>query len=289
MTRQPFNHELRLERALEHLQSLETEVERWLGRHVYGFLQEFDAQRGQNAIRVMAFGHPPASANLLISDCLHNLRSALDNLVYDLALAYNNGNPLPLDVEERVMFPIFETRKLFKSRGAYRIRDIDPRAQAIIEGLQPYVGGNPKLLWELHELSRVDKHRLLHVTLLGQNETVFGSSGVNTVVEDVKFGGRAIEPFGPNAIDGTELVSYRATPVDPSKKMNVYLQFVFGIAFGQGSPVSAGESVLGRLSTLRDHIANRVIPPLTPYLTKMPIVRVSQDLSPLPPVLPSRG
>lgn len=121
MTYRPFNHALRLERALEHLQSLEAEVKRWLGGNAYGFVQEFDVQRSKNAVRAIAFEQPPASVNLLISDCLHNFRSALDNLVYDLALAYNiahnPGSPLPPAVEKAVMFPIFQTRREFKDSG----------------------------------------------------------------------------------------------------------------------------------------------------------------------------
>jgi hypothetical protein len=291
MTRTPFNHALRLDRAFENLQELEAEVKRWLGGNAYGFVQEFDPQRGEYAVRVIAHEQPPASINLLISECLHNLRSALDNLVYDLALAYNiahnPGTSLPPAVEKAVMFPIAQTQGEFTG-WAWRIRDIDPGAQAVIEGLQPYDRGNPDTLWELHELSRVDKHRLLHVTLLGQHEAAF-SPRRNTTTNNVTFGGGAIEPFGPGAVDGTELISYQATPINPSDKMGVYFQFGFCIAFGQASPISAGEPVLRRLWTFRSYIVDTVLPLLTPYLTKRRIVRVSHRHTPLSHVLPSRG
>lgn len=35
-----------------------------------------------------------------------------------------------------------------------------PSAQKIVTDLKPYKGGN-KTLWKLHELNRIDKHRLL--------------------------------------------------------------------------------------------------------------------------------
>jgi hypothetical protein len=260
------NHELRLERAAQNLQSLEAEVQRWLGSHPYGLVQEFDAQRSENAIRVVAFEHAPAIISFLISECLHNLRSSLDNLVYELALARNRGNPLPSDVEQRVMFPIFGSQKDFKSSGAWRIRDIDPSPQTIIEGLQPYKGGQPNLLWELNELSRFDKHRLLHVALLGMHSGVFGSADGNTIADNVTFSAGVSEVFGRGAVDGTELLRYRATPIDADDKMHVYFQFIFGIAFGQDSPVCAGESVLSRLSSFREHIIDTVLPPLVKYL-----------------------
>jgi hypothetical protein len=264
-----YNHDLRLERASQNLQSLEAEVQRWLGSHPYGFIQEFDAQRSEYAIRVVAFERPPANVSFLISECLHNLRSALDNLVYDLALAHNGGNPLPTKVEEKVAFPIFDSEKGFKGKGAWRIRGtIDPGAETDIKGLQPYVRGNSRLLWELNELSRVDKHRLLHVTLLGMHEGAFNGADPNTRADSVTFAGGAIEVAKRGTtVGGTELLRYRATPIDPSHKMDVYFQFGFGVAFGQDSPVSAGESVLGRLGSLREYIIHRVLPPLVPYLS----------------------
>jgi hypothetical protein len=49
-----------------------------------------------------------------------------------------------------------------KRSGLDKIRSITPKAQAIIEGLQPYHRGDNILLWHLHQLSIIDKHRHLH-------------------------------------------------------------------------------------------------------------------------------
>src|SRR5688500_16547143 len=120
MTRQPYNYKLRLDRALEHLQSLEAEVQRWLGTNPYNIIHEYHAERSEHVFRVDPHGPAPAKSGLILSDCLHQLRSSLDNLVYDLAIAHNRGNPLPADVQERLMFPIC------KDKGKcpmWRIRD----------------------------------------------------------------------------------------------------------------------------------------------------------------------
>src|SRR5437667_11229671 len=85
-------------------------------------------------------------------------------------------NPLHDDVAHDSQFPIVgdENRKGASGKGpemfkgqTNRIRGIDPKAQAIIEGLQPYQTGaawRRHPLWLLTELSNLDKHRLLHVT-----------------------------------------------------------------------------------------------------------------------------
>lgn len=283
MTRQSYNHELRLERAEQHLQSLETEVKRWLGINPYSLFHEFDTQGGDNVIRVRPYRWTiPLEFGLIISDCIHNLRAALDNLLYDLALAHNRGNPLPSEVEERVMFPISRDRKKFKTGGAWRIRDIDPRAQAIIEGLQPYNQGNNYAsdpLWVLNELSRIDKHRLVYTTLLSQGEGVFGFAGEGHVYDVRLFGS------DPAGIEHTvEVVRYRAKPFEPGGKVHVQFAFKFDIAFGQGSP-KYGERIPPTLAALRNYITDKVIPPLAPYLTRIRLVRVNDPYS----LLTSRG
>ncbi len=48
---------------------------------------------------------PTAELSLIIGDCIHNVRSALDNLAFELTLAYK-GAPLPSSVETSSQFPI---------------------------------------------------------------------------------------------------------------------------------------------------------------------------------------
>ena len=276
MTRQPYNHRLRLDRALEHLQSLEAEVQRWLGTNPYNIIQEYHAERSQHTFRAEPKGLPPAKINLILSDCLHELRSALDNLVYDLAVAHNGGNPLSSNVEEVLMFPISEHKGKFPK---WRIRDIPPDAQTIIQNLQPYnlTGDDYRFnpLWQLNELSRIDKHRLLHVTLFGRQGAGFGTRSNVSIFGDTGAGLGAAYPLGSGVGDGAELLTYSGTPINPSEKMSVYFNFSFGIAFGGGSPANA-QPVIEVLKGFRQYILYTVRPALAPYLTHIPVVHVGQ-------------
>jgi hypothetical protein len=107
----------------------------------------------------------------VIGDIVHNLRSALDHLVCQLAVL--NGNDIDCCKSSRTSFPICLTPESF-SNASRRISPlINPDALALIEELQPYAAANkptanplqrePRFsnLWILSELDIIDKHRTL--------------------------------------------------------------------------------------------------------------------------------
>jgi hypothetical protein len=100
----------------------------------------------------------------MAGDVIHNLRSALDHLAQHLALV---NTPTLTSKELRgVEFPISETLAEYKSPGtkARKVKGIHPRAIEAIDRFEPYGGGNGQfstLLWRLHALDNIDKHRNL--------------------------------------------------------------------------------------------------------------------------------
>ncbi len=139
MTRQ-YNHQLKLDRALQHLQSLESKVRLWKEGDTHRYIPEFDRKSGKKRIKVEILDTPPIEFGIIIGDCLHNLRSALDNLVYELIVACH-GDPPPPRFVERSEFPIFGPKVMNSSACQKRIGGIAPAAQAIIKELQPYKRG----------------------------------------------------------------------------------------------------------------------------------------------------
>ena len=92
-------------------------------------------------------------------DVIQNLRSCLDHLAYQLArVGTADAEPSRL-----VSFPIFEDEVKYESGRASRVAGMRPDAVKSIDALKPYKGGN-ELLWRLHDLSNIEKHRLI-VTL----------------------------------------------------------------------------------------------------------------------------
>jgi hypothetical protein len=100
----------------------------------------------------------------MVGDCVHNARSALDHLVFQLAILNN----APADAASKVSFPVYLTPSEFKNATRTKIAPfINSTSFAEIEKLQPYITGNDgvdDILWVLSQLDIFDKHRLLIVT-----------------------------------------------------------------------------------------------------------------------------
>ncbi len=148
-----FSHELKLDRASHHLDSFEAKVREWRERHTHRYESHFDRESGKQFVYIRFPEPVPAEFRLIIGDCLHNLRSALDNLAYELAVRHHGSSPLPDPFDRWSEFPIFGDREWTVRERRNKIGCIHPRAQAIIKRLQPYTRGDKFTsdpLWMLH-------------------------------------------------------------------------------------------------------------------------------------------
>lgn len=122
---------------------------------------------------------PPQLADLQVDaalragDAVHDLRSALDHLVWQLSLA-GTGGAEP-SRPRRVQFPISTSPEGYEHARATALSDVSREAQDVLESYQPYHGaaGRPDnysgpyvhQLTLLQQLSNADKHRLLTTVL----------------------------------------------------------------------------------------------------------------------------
>ena len=105
-----------------------------------------------------------------IGECIHNLRSALDNLAYALARLKTDPPTRPWTI----YFPIFGEQGRFNNNGRASIAQLPPAAADAIERLQPFQrtgarqDGTPEqdLLLLLQALSNSDKHRVPSIVLI---------------------------------------------------------------------------------------------------------------------------
>jgi len=120
---------------------------------------------------------------LMLGDCVHNMRSALDGAIYEVAIRESGIDPPPN--ERTLMFPITKDKDEFKKHGQWRIKTLSDPIQAIIEFHQPYNRGSQPLdrafLWRLNEFDAADKHRTIRLTCLGLTE---GSGFLNVEAGD---------------------------------------------------------------------------------------------------------
>lgn len=115
---------------------------------------------------VYEFPPAPDKLRLLLGECFQNLRSALDHEVYALAAARRGR--LWAD-SANTAFPVSATHQAFRSQGHKQIRGLNAAAQALIEGLQPYQQPPHALaatLLFIHDVARVDRHRLLNLAAI---------------------------------------------------------------------------------------------------------------------------
>jgi len=144
----------KLQQAKDHFEKLRNDVIQFKESNPYELVEE--RRDGKRMIRVKINSNPPPKFAATAADVLHNLRSALDNLV--IASIRNEGN---VESKENC-FPIFESKEKTDIELEKRIRCLGQPVRNYIESLKPYASENP-VLWRLHSLNNESKHRDVYI------------------------------------------------------------------------------------------------------------------------------
>lgn len=157
----------KLDRAQENISNIETEIALILGpdRHRFVTKENHDAVK-QFLDEHLARPVPPR-LSVLAAECIHNLRSCLDQLAWQLVLA-NGGKPddtrfpLLLSDPNAISDPVKKQKAIAGYEGC--VKGMSATAKAFILALQPYQpgnGGRDHLLRIVHDLNITDKHHEL--------------------------------------------------------------------------------------------------------------------------------
>jgi hypothetical protein len=283
---------LKLARAQHHLKKVDKAIARWISDSHESITEEPNPEcSGEYGSWIDPPELPIDRLGLLIGDCLQCYRTTLDHLAFELATAHTQ--PLPNHLARSSEFPILDDEgetgsTRFHSRltkpkgkrkagdpergsGLAKIEGIGLPAQAEIERSQPYHRGHAYKddpLWRLHELNRLDKHRLLHVV-----GVVIVGMGFNARrwenIAMMKDGGGMIGFMGVGPLKGrTQIARWNLEmiPIDPAKEMRVNFRVPLGVAFDSATPVVGGLPVLDVLTEMDNHIVSEVLPPLVGFL-----------------------
>jgi hypothetical protein len=106
----------------------------------------------------------PPNIPLITGDVVHNLRTALDHFAHRLVCVGTN-DPGPFDF---VHFPTGESAKEVKDSIRAISKCLKPDAVEALKKVEAYPAGAGQLLWHIHQLDIIDKHRLL-LTVASQN------------------------------------------------------------------------------------------------------------------------
>ena len=205
--------ESKLGRADEHLQTLYAETDRWGDGDPLAVDRESNADGSEHLFSLRVEREPDIWLwSAILGDVLHNLRGALDHIVFALAIAQTGKDPP--DDEKRLAFPICSDPSYF-AKAKSRVASLDGPTQAAIEKAQPYNRLKPGRwfmpLWWLSSLHDVDKHRFAHLTVIAAHpDQIVTSARAGTY--------RALWNTGA-LVDGAPILKLTLTEPNP----NVYV------------------------------------------------------------------
>jgi hypothetical protein len=257
--------ETKIDRANKHIADLDIARKAFLETKPYAVSTKRDPQTRRLIYYVTKVDQTPIALASAAGDILHNLRSALDHLAYQLFLVGPGGGGGGKG--NRVYFPIArdaaeynkkDTRQKIKGLRSDVVDAIDA-----IDAIEPYGGGNSNDLWTLHALNNVDKHRLL-VTVGGS----FQSVGIGSLLsrslagafKDVKIelGIKPADTLCPLKV-GDELF------IDsPDAQFDEHMPFELDVALSEPGIIE-GKPLLETVRSLSKLVEN-IIPQFKPFL-----------------------
>jgi hypothetical protein len=119
---------------------------------------------GNGRIKVVGDLAVPLELSLVLGEFLYELRAALDNCLYAVAVLESGQQPPPN--AERLEWPICLDEASWRDVVRRRLAGLSPGVQEALAAIQPFMAGAPhwNCLRILHDLARVDRHRSAHLT-----------------------------------------------------------------------------------------------------------------------------
>jgi hypothetical protein len=148
----------KVDRARKHADDLESEVRAFWDTDPFEVEMVGNPFTGPGFFKVKRMAAIPANIALLAGDAAHNIRSALDHFAWAAVSPEHRST--------QTYFPVWggpSVPKVAKWREQVS-RQLAGAKDELINGvvkLEPWETGRDSLLWDIHYLDRVDKHRLM--------------------------------------------------------------------------------------------------------------------------------
>ena len=148
---------LKTDRARKHLAELRGKLEAFFATDPYKIAATRDSVSRRPTYYVESVRDTPIAVSVVAGDVLHELKCALDHLAYQLYLVGSGRS----SGARHVYFPVSDDAARYKSESRRKTEGMKRQAIAALAELEPYEGGKGSILWRLHRLNNIDKHRLL--------------------------------------------------------------------------------------------------------------------------------
>lgn len=237
----------KLRRAKRHTDELQASVDAIRKNHAYRFVDEFDPKTRKVSFQLRLDPDPTLEWGVILGDFVHNVRSALDHLVYQLA-ALNvpepSGTAFPIFVRERRR-PDVENDKGFFPDGRALIRKVPDDCKPFFECFQPYQrqdGPEYHILEVLRMLSNEDKHKVVPTTPLALFAT--GIEGMQPLpLQHIERVEHFVLHIGKPLGEDQEIAHAQVIPNGPDPKMKLDGDPEFFIALRHADPVIHGRDM----------------------------------------------
>lgn len=134
----------KIKRANEHVRNLASEIQSWNTPDRYAFGPDDDPKTGDEVFRI--YGNdltPPPIISVIAGEIIHDLRSALDHLAWQLVDAHSGK------LGRRIQFLVFDephTIQEYEAKVKRMINGASHSAMHLVKGMEAYKGGNAPYL-----------------------------------------------------------------------------------------------------------------------------------------------
>ena len=218
---------VKIERAYKHIDDLEDACKPLIGPVFKTVSLQGNAKAGNRGLHFGSMNIYSSDIPAIAGDAIHNLKSALDHLAFQL-VSVGTATGIPRKGRwEDIQFPIAHSSEAYESRKSRYIEGAEREAIKVIDRLKPYKDGNPAL-WLLYKLDNADKHSFIFAV------------GEDFIMDGVAF--KADDPYF-TSIDGAKQEQDVNLSLDPSLCETA---------------VGGGNALLPTLHKLADYVSNIV-------------------------------
>ena len=241
-------------RAHENIAGIAREIDEWFASIIiHKYIKTAPDQPSPWMVFHASDYIPPVRLSVLVGECVHNMRSAVDNLVCGLERTLT-----PTCKCSGLAFPMLKDVSEWTDKIDKSLKAVPPAAREVIRQLQPSPGtASPNPLTILNKLSNLDKHRACNFTLAYSRNTNFLiQCNDGTVV--------TYSPEGPLYLGDVHTVNL---PIDKRLVENgahVLSSGTFALTFQEERDWD-DVPVVQVLEDCFDHIERRVIARLKPF------------------------
>lgn len=248
----------RFNRARDRLADFRDVEAAFLKRKPYSVSIKFNRQRREYSLWFHVKERPPIELSLILSECVHHLRSALDNAVCAIAMRQ-------LGCDRLTAMPVcYKSEQWEWDKTKKRVRGLKGPVINVIRDLQPFnevdlFMAQHHRLYLLDQLWNADKHHALVFTL-GTSKKLHLGFG-----RPVDFNFVSMKGF---AKDGPILrITPRGWEARRASDLRYPYKLDFRVGFGDGGPYANGLVVATNLALLHHYVRQTALPRLLPFLS----------------------